>query len=74
MADPAIRTEATATMRGPIEAVIIRHGTEGWQVELRGAIAALVALGLAKSKAPQPGLEAEAICSAKFGCGGSQPT
>ena len=50
---------------GLTEQVVTRHGPEGWEIEVQGEIAALVALGLAKEKAPQPGLEAEALCSAK---------
>jgi hypothetical protein len=58
-----------------IEGVVARHGPQGWEIEVQGEIAALVALGLAKEKAPQPGLKAEALCSAKVVAGvGFEPT
>ena len=69
LAEPAIRTEAVEILRGLIEGVVLRHDAEGWQVEVRGEIAALVALGLAQEKAPRTGLQGEALCSAKLVAG-----
>ena len=36
-----------ALLRGLIGRVVARHGREGWEIEVQGKIAALVALGLA---------------------------
>ena len=75
LADPAIRDEAIGILRGLIEQVVARHGPDGWEIEVQGEIAALVSLGLAKEKAPRPGLRAEALCSAKLVAGvGFEPT
>ena len=68
LADTGIRDEAIGILRGLIEQVVARHGPEGWEIEVQGELAALVTLGLAKSKAPQP-LEAGALCSAKVVAG-----
>ncbi len=67
--DPTIRDEALGFLRGLVEQVVARHWPDHWEIEVRGELAALVALGLAKSKVPQPGLEAGALCSAKVVAG-----
>jgi len=41
----------------------------GWQVDVSGEIAALVALGLANDKAPRPWLRGEAPCSVSLVAG-----
>ena len=75
LADTGIRDEAIGILRGLIEQVVARHRPEGWEIDVQGELAALVTLGLAKSKAPQPGLQAEALCSAKVVAGvGFEPT
>ena len=75
LADPAIRDEAIGILRGLIEQVVARHGPDGWEIEVQGEIAALVSLGLAKEKAPRPGLQAGALCSVKVVAGvGFEPT
>jgi site-specific DNA recombinase len=69
LTDPGIHDEAVGILRGLIEQVVARYGDNGWEVEVRGELAALVALGLAKEKAPRPGLQGEALCSAKVVAG-----
>jgi site-specific DNA recombinase len=76
IADPAIRDEAIGILRGLIKNVVAGHAPDGWAIEVHGEIAALVALGLAKEKAPRPGLQdlqAGALCSAKV-VGGARNT
>ena len=75
LADPAIRDEAIAILRGLIEEVRVDFGPDGWTAELQGEIVALVDLGMQNDKAPRPGLRAEALCSAKVVAGvGFEPT
>ena len=58
LADPAIRDEAIAILRGLIEEVRLGFGPDGWTAELQGEITSLVALGMQNDKAPRPGLRA----------------
>jgi hypothetical protein len=69
LADPKRRTQAVSQLRNLIARVELRHDGAGWMVELQGELEALVALGLAKEKAPRPRLSAEALCSAKVVAG-----
>jgi site-specific DNA recombinase len=74
-AHPKCRNQAVSQLRDLIARVEVRHDGDGWAVELQGALEALVALGLAKEKAPRPRLSAEALCSAKVVAGvGFEPT
>jgi site-specific DNA recombinase len=75
LADPQQRDQAVGHLRDLIARIELRHDGGGWLVELQGALEALVALGLAKEKAPRPRLSAEALCSAKVVAGvGFEPT
>jgi site-specific DNA recombinase len=77
LADPAIRDEAIAILRGLIEEVRLGFGPDGWTAELQGEITSLVALGMQNGKAPRPGLRAEALSSATVVAGagfGQEPT
>ncbi len=69
LADPDIRDEAIEVLRGLIESVVVTHGDDGWQVDLQGGIAALVALGMSKDKTPRPLSGSEALCSVKVVAG-----
>jgi site-specific DNA recombinase len=71
--DAGQRDPAVSGLRDLIARVEVRHDGGGWMVELQGELEALVALGLAKEKAPRPRLSAEALCSAKVvaGVGGN---
>ena len=44
LADPEIRTQALETIRGLINRVTIRDGTEGVSLELEGALTAMIGL------------------------------
>jgi site-specific DNA recombinase len=73
--DAGQRDPAVSRLRDLIARVEVRHDGDGWAVELQGALGALVALGLAKEKAPRPRVSAEALCSAKVVAGvGFEPT
>ena len=59
-----IRDEAIAILRNLMGRVELRQRGDGWQVDLLGEIAALVTVGLGpNSKAPQAGLQTEALNS-----------
>jgi site-specific DNA recombinase len=75
LTDAGQRDPAVIRLRDLIARVEVRHDGDGWAVELQGALGALVALGLAKEKAPRPRVSAEALCSAKVVAGvGFEPT
>ena len=69
LADPLIHDEALTILRGLIDHVALAHGPDGWQIDLQGEITTLVGLGLAKDKAPRPGLQGGALCSVKVVAG-----
>jgi len=49
--------------------VLLEHRDEGWIAELHCETTMLAGLGMAKEKAPRPGLQAKALCSAKVVAG-----
>ena len=67
LADPLIRDEALAILRGLIDYVAVAHGPNDWQIDLQGEITALV--GLTEEKAPRPGLQGGMLCSVKVVAG-----
>ena len=66
LADPGLREDALAILRGLIERVVVHPGDDGPQIELVGEIKKMIELGL---NAKQAALPEEAACSVKVVAG-----
>ncbi|WP_171232748.1 recombinase family protein [Ruegeria sp. HKCCA4812] len=67
LSDPSIRTGALEIIRGLIERVTVEHPNEGVQIELEGALAAMI--GLAQNEQSRPKAACSALCSTKVVAG-----
>jgi site-specific DNA recombinase len=70
LSDPLIRDEAIAILRNLVARVDFREDGDSWHLDLYGDITTLIALGMGgQGKAPQPGIPAGALSSAKVVAG-----
>jgi DNA invertase Pin-like site-specific DNA recombinase len=70
LADPSIRDEALGLLRGLITRVVVDKDQSGWNIDIQGQTAALVALGSRTHNAPgEPRLDSGALSSAKVVAG-----
>jgi hypothetical protein len=73
LSDPSIRTGALEIIRGLIERVTIKHERDGVQIELEGALAAMI--GLAQNEQSRPEAACSRLCSTQVVAGvGFKPT
>ncbi|WP_226689384.1 recombinase family protein [Ruegeria arenilitoris] len=73
LSDPSIRTGALEIIRGLIERVTVQHERDGVQIELEGALAAMI--GLAQNEQSRPEAACVTHCSVKVVAGvGFEPT
>ncbi|WP_170469988.1 hypothetical protein [Ruegeria arenilitoris] len=68
LSDPSIRTGALEIIRGLIERVTIQHERDGVQIELEGALAAMI--GLAQNEQFRSSAARMTLCSVQVVAGG----
>ena len=69
LADPGARDEALGLLRGLIERIELEPIEDGFEIELTGEIARMVALSLAEGKTKQAVLDEKTACSVKVVAG-----
>ena len=67
--DPAIRSEAIASLQGLIDTVVVHPTENGQEIELIGEIARMVELGLPGEGNKKAALDERAACSVKVVAG-----
>jgi hypothetical protein len=73
LADPQTGPEALEILRSLIERVVLHPSDTGFEIELVGKIAHMVALG-STMNTKKPAIPKEAACSVKVVAGDTQPT